>query len=595
MLDYVYGVTTQGIRSHVQFVSDDMLVYPAAGVGVVLSISSNFQSFFRGHNNDISALAVSKDRSLVATGQIGKRARVCIWDPISLKEVGSFTSLERGVIAVAFDHTGRYVVAVGNDDYHSVAVYDIKAQKQIALQRGERNKVYHLSSSAAGFIMAGHNFARLITINNDAVDIKKVLFGSGSSRAQVVPFPCCAALADGRGILGSSKGELYIMSGNSVTSTVQAHSGPVLTIFADDYGVVSGGRDCTVKLFSTSLKQQTSVKLGAPIRSVSRLPSASSLTTGLAVTLEDGSIYLFDFIEDEGKLIQKCHGTLSYAGKAGLTISEAWGIAVSPTAPEFASVGDDGQLIRYSAVDKKALNYIRLPNVSRIIVTGLSDGRVASFNSETLEKLNIVTLPRRNRRPIPDQLSKQFAECGVSDIKFSPDGEMIACTSHTQDIFVLSKDLQLLHTMAGHTAHVKAFDWDTTSSYLQSMCGGYDYLFWDAKNGKQVTSASFFADKEWATWSLVIGYATKGIFKPAQKGSDINTVAKSNNSDLLVTGTDDGTVELFNFPALHDNQERKMYYGHSAHLTGVVFAPNDEMLFSIGGRDNCILSWFVEE
>jgi microtubule-associated protein-like 6 len=44
----------------------------AGGVGVVYDVKEKKQRFFRGHDNDIVCLAVSKDGKKCATGQQGK-------------------------------------------------------------------------------------------------------------------------------------------------------------------------------------------------------------------------------------------------------------------------------------------------------------------------------------------------------------------------------------------------------------------------------------------------------------------------------------------------------------------------------------------
>ncbi|KAL0207270.1 hypothetical protein P9112_011898 [Eukaryota sp. TZLM1-RC] len=605
MLDYIYGVTTQGIRSMVHFIDDDRIVYPAAGVGVVLSLSSNFQNFFRGHNNDIMSLAISPDRSLVATGQVrsknDKFARVCVWDPDSLKEVCSFTSLERGVVTLAFDTSGKKVLAVGNDDYHSIAVYDVSQGTQLSIQRGERNKAYELVAFGENqFLLSGHNYARILTIENDgSVSIRKVVFGGSSGRFDVTPNPCCASLPDQRLVMGTSKGQLYVLNSNVVTHAYDVHKGPVLCLHADSHGVITSGRDCTVKLFSADFKEVSSITLPAPCRSITRLPSATSLTTGLCFTCENGAIYYYEFAEQPNpKTLVHCHGKLPTPAKK--TLSEAWGMDVHPSEPWVFSAGDCGQLIKYCTEERKTMSSIILPNVCRSVAVspdgnevacGLADGTLVVSDCKDLSLKKTIKL--NSKKPTSNELSKMFADVGISDLKFSPDGSMLAAASHDQLIYVLDSNYQVLHSLSGHTAHVRSLDWDTSSNYIQSICGGYDYLFWNAKTGDQVTSASFFADKDWFSWSLVVGWPVQGIFKAAQKGTDINTVAKSHQSDLIVTGTDDGTVELFNYPVLHECQERKMNFGHSAHLTRVCFSPDDDYVYSLGGRDCCLCQWMV--
>ncbi|KAL0217034.1 hypothetical protein RCL1_007517 [Eukaryota sp. TZLM3-RCL] len=600
-LDYVFGISTQGLRNHVTMLDSDTFIYPAANLAVVYTISSNFQSYFRGHDNDVTCLALSPDKSLIATGQIGKSPRVCIWDPRSLMEVASFNNLERGIIGLAWSGCGRFVLAIGNDNFHSIAVYDAVKKTTVGIHRGDAAKTYDIASFGSQIVIAGHNFGRSLSLSpSGELSIKKVVFGAGSNRLPSLPLPAATVLPDGRCVFGTSKGQLYVGSGNTLTSSITAHTSPVLTLFSDTFGLVSAGRDGYLKFWSSKLSCVGETRLPAPARAITRLADSSSLTSGLVAVCEDGAVYIIDSLSSTPRLLLKGHGKLNTPAQK--VISEAWGLCPHPQRHEVVSVGDDGQLIKYSLVDHSVKNSVIIPNAARavayspdgsLVVVGFCDGTLVSYDAETLTQKNQVQLPRP-RKKLSTNLSELFADVGVSDVKFSPNGQYIAVSSHTTNIFIVSPSLALISTLSAHTAHVKYLDWDKSSRHLQSMCGGYELLFWDVETGTQNKNASYFANIEWATYSPVVGYGVQGIFKPYQKGTDINTVARSNNEKYLVTGTDNGTVELFNWPVLHKHAERRLFYGHSAHLTHVSFTHDDSYIVSLGGRDCVMMMWAVE-
>ena len=59
---------------------------------------SNTQRFFGGgnikdtrtHNDDIMALAISPDRKIVATGQVGKNPIICVWNSETCEFINQF-------------------------------------------------------------------------------------------------------------------------------------------------------------------------------------------------------------------------------------------------------------------------------------------------------------------------------------------------------------------------------------------------------------------------------------------------------------------------------------------------------------------------
>lgn len=76
------------------------------------------QRFFLGHDDDVSCVAVSPDRTLVASGQVtgtgGRDPRVIVWDPATLATVASLDGGLglRSVLSVCFSPSGRRLAAV---------------------------------------------------------------------------------------------------------------------------------------------------------------------------------------------------------------------------------------------------------------------------------------------------------------------------------------------------------------------------------------------------------------------------------------------------------------------------------------------------
>ena len=55
-LEYVYGYRSRDCRSNLRWLDSNTVVYMVAAVGVVHSVDSNSQTFFRGHSDDIVSL-----------------------------------------------------------------------------------------------------------------------------------------------------------------------------------------------------------------------------------------------------------------------------------------------------------------------------------------------------------------------------------------------------------------------------------------------------------------------------------------------------------------------------------------------------------
>merc|ERR1712080_547242 len=74
-------------------------------------------------------------------------------------------------------------------------------------------------------------------------------------------------------------------------------------------------------------------------------------------------------------------------------------------------------------------------------------------------------------------------------------------------------------------------------------------------------------------------------------GTDLSTVAKSNNGKLCATGDDCGKIKLYTHPVTQPKSLNHTNGGHSSYVTRVEFLADDSRLISTGGRDTAIMQW----
>ncbi len=85
LLEWIYGRNTRVLGNSVFYCSDGGILYPAGSNGVRLTRNekSNSQEYFTGHKNYISCMTTfqkKKSKTIVATGEIGFRPFIHIWD-----------------------------------------------------------------------------------------------------------------------------------------------------------------------------------------------------------------------------------------------------------------------------------------------------------------------------------------------------------------------------------------------------------------------------------------------------------------------------------------------------------------------------------
>ncbi len=133
-LEYVYGYRCEDSRQNVYFNANGQAVYMTAALGVILDQSSNTQTIFGGgqvatkaknvsddskcHTDDITSLNMSRDRSFVATGQVGSAPVAFLWSSTDASLMKRFKLAKgaRGVDAIAISADGSTVACVDRHD-----------------------------------------------------------------------------------------------------------------------------------------------------------------------------------------------------------------------------------------------------------------------------------------------------------------------------------------------------------------------------------------------------------------------------------------------------------------------------------------------
>ena len=243
---------------------------------------------------------------------------------------------------------------------------------------------------------------------------------------------------------------------------------------------------------------------------------------------------------------------------------------------------------------------------NKFIAVGMSRGLVAihyfDYRGESDGK--------RSKAPvssITDVLASRH-DCAeaIADLKFNPSSDKLAVGSHDNFIDIYNVELSSprsasdgplvrMHPhkrLRGHSSYITHLDWSLDGRLVQSTCGAYELLYWDVESGKQF-SAPNPSDLKWKSYTCILGFGVMGIWPPFADGTDINSLHVSRDKSLVVTGDDSGFVNIFNYPCVVKNAPRLQYTGHSSHVTNVRFAYDDSVIVSVGGNDNCAISWLV--
>ena len=91
---------------------------------------------------------------------------------------------------------------------------------------------------------------------------------------------------------------------------------------------------------------------------------------------------------------------------------------------------------------------------------------------------------------------------GVADIKYSPNGKLMAVATFDChiDIYNVDKGYARISQCKGHSSVVRGVDWSVDSSVIQTDSADLELLVWNARTGKQVCMGGAEEEEDWCVW-----------------------------------------------------------------------------------------------
>ncbi|XP_039219042.1 echinoderm microtubule-associated protein-like 3 isoform X1 [Crotalus tigris] len=603
-LDWVYGYRGRDCRSNLYVLTSGELVYFIACVVVLYHVQRRTQRHYLRHTDCVRCLAVHPDGVRVASGQMagvdkdGKPLQpfVHIWDSVTLltlQQIG-LGSFERGVGSLAFSTAdeGAYLCVIDESNEHMLSVWDcLRGTKQAEIKSTNESvlMVEFNPQDSSNIITAGKSHVYFWTWVGSSLTKKQGIFGkykkpkfiqcfvfdtngdvlTGDSEGNILTW--ARAVADIR-TLGKGAKETY-----QISKQTHAHEGSIfcLCLCRDGSVLSGGGKDRRLLQWSPLLTVLQEVEIpeqfGA-VRTIAEGESGELLVGTTRNALLRGSL-----AEGFKPIIQ------------GHT-DELWGLGTHPSRDLFVTCGYDKQLCLWDGSEHMMAWSLTLEETGlcadfhpsgKVVTVGLSTGRWQVLETETRQVLSSYTDGNEQ----------------LSVVRYSPDGEFLAIGSHDNFIYIYSVEEKghkytRFGRCTGHSSFITHLDWSKDGKFIMSNSGDYEILYWEVARGCKLVRNRFDnRDREWASYTCVLGFHVFGVWPDGSDGTDINALCRSHNERVVAVADDFCKVHLFQYPCAKPKAPSHVYTGHGSHVTNVRFTHDDGHLISMGGKDTSIFQW----
>ena len=387
-------------------------------------------------------------------------------------------------------------------------------------------------------------------------------------------------------VAGTLSGKLLRFKGINLFRAYDGHEGPVNSVWTrvDNKGLISGGCDGKVVVWDAQLNKAAIFDINERAKDFrildTKVRSVCESYDGKTICLGTKSSVVLEISLADQKMTRVMSGHFD---------GELWGLCAVPNSDLIITCGGDFMVAKWNlrkrelVKAKKLVNKAMVCDVSpdgKLLAVGCRNGQTLVLDVESLDE--IAKLRDRSRE--------------ITAVQFSPDSQTLAVggVDCLVRFYACSRNFEMASECKDHRSAVTAIDWSLDSKVVQTNSTNLEMLYVFAETGLQNAKGVFdYKDEKWSTWTSTLGWQVLGIWPATSSGSDINSACRTANGLVLATADDFGKVKLFRFPCMNEFSHYNAFSGHSAPVSCVRFAANDEFLISIGATDKAIFQWKV--
>lgn len=645
-IEHIHGYHIDDVRSNLFFVDNDYILFTSSSCAIIHNVCDNTQKIFgcdsKGilngaqineklcHDGEITAIDFyqSEGISFVATGQRGNKPKIFLWSPKDCKTIYAKYSLpneSKEVSGISIDRKGRFIASFGKDSRNSFYIFDIQKQSIVWEEATDRNINLQIK----------YGYTNYNKSNQDEICIvgyKKILFINVKNKKQInflgnlkdnkelyeMTYTCCKYVnatsknneSNNIWLIGAYSGGVLMIKNMKLTQIFDKFKGSIEQIYLLEKTaqfIISDSRRKVVIAFinnNEKLEVASSQEFESAVKAMS-VNNRGEIVFGL----RGGKIKLFDSSKVQDNNISKLiYDDLIVTHRTG----GIYGIDIIDE-KRLITVGEDNQILVYNYKVNKVED-IGVIAKEQVHSVNSEDGKFRVYYYTAQHKAWAVSYNKIKEhvaigicdglisiRKNPKNLNEHLFNVAptpnyaITALKYTNYGDYLTAAILSHEIVVLDPnnnyeiinkiDLQL-------NSCVTAFDYDLSNKYIQVVTNMNTYEIYTLpnleNNIKKIPSDIIFPEI-----TCKFGPNVMGLYMGSTNPTFIRACCKHRSINIICSGDDDLSLNLYNFPANSDNAKVRRFFAHSTPINQILITPNNKVI-TIAGKDKAIFIWNLE-
>jgi WD40 repeat protein len=395
-------------------------------------------------------------------------------------------------------------------------------------------------------------------------------------------------------VTGTASGLLLLWVDVNCVRSVKGHNGTINTIFSCAHGILSGGMDQRIRMWSTTLEPSFTFDVSHyGINAVIR--SLCMSTDGTSILLGTRGANIFEISAIDGSDLRG--GPIAI----GHSYAELLSVATHPSKFEFVTVGQDQTLrvfdmstrtqLKIATFDGEASTVAYNP-MGDILVVGFAGAygspKTGAFVVLNEEDLSVVH-------------EAKDSSSSITVAAFSPEGETLAvgCSDGGIYLYAVHDDYELVGKCDRHVTAVTEIDFSRDGEWLRSNSVAKELFFFNTDDASFQSNTSSMRDVQWSTHNCSYSWHMKELHHAPYVADEllrnhllpISEEMVGTVEPYVAGATSQGYIRLYPFPCVTEGTECHRYPAHCAQIAGIRFAFDGNRLITVGQKDRCILQW----